>query len=70
MRDGVLYLNGAAVPREDLGEVSFTDEHGGSIHGQGIRETLPDGASYVVIDRGLPNSMKHANMSCLRDTCS
>lgn len=52
MINGVLHLNGSPVPREDLGEVSFGDEYGGTINAQGFRETLPDGASYVVIDRG------------------
>lgn len=52
MVGGVLHLNGAPVPREDLGEISFGDEYGGVLRGQGFRETLPDGASYVVFDRG------------------
>lgn len=52
MIDGVLHLNGAPVPREELGQISFGDEYGGTITGEGFRETLPDGASYIVIDRG------------------
>ena len=53
MIDGVLHLNGAPVPREDLGEVSFGDEQGMTITARGFRETLPDGgAPYVVLDRG------------------
>lgn len=49
---GVLHLNGVAVPREDLGAVSFGDENGGTIAAHVYRETLPDGAAYVVLDRG------------------
>ena len=49
---GVLHLNGAAVPREDLGAVSFGDEDGDTITAHAYRETLPDGAAYVVLDRG------------------
>jgi len=53
MIDGVLQLNGAPVPREDLGEVSFVDEQGATINARGFRETLPDGgAAYIVLDRG------------------
>ncbi|MFN3465308.1 MAG: signal peptidase I [Terricaulis sp.] len=53
MIDGVLHLNGAPVPREDLGEVSFTDENGATINARSFRETLPDGGgAYVVLDRG------------------
>ncbi|MCX7358561.1 MAG: signal peptidase I [Alphaproteobacteria bacterium] len=52
MIDGALHLNGEAVPREDLGATSFRDEHGASIDVHAYRETLPGGASYVVIDRG------------------
>lgn len=53
MIDGVLHLNGAPVPREDLGEVSFVDGQGATINARGFRETLPDGgAAYIVLDRG------------------
>lgn len=51
MIDGVLHLNGVPVPREDLGLMSFTDADGISIDVHAYRETLPGGASYVVIDR-------------------
>lgn len=49
---GVLHLNGSPVPSEDLGMMSFGDEYGGSITAHGYRETLPDGASYIIVDRG------------------
>jgi signal peptidase I len=52
MIDGVLHLNGEAVAREPLGEVSIEDGSGQVITAQAYRETLPEGASHVVIDRG------------------
>lgn len=51
MIDGALHLNGEAVPREDLGAMSFGDEYGAAVDVRAYRETLPGGASYVVIDR-------------------
>jgi signal peptidase I len=52
MIDGVLHINGVAVERESLGDVSFGDEYGGSVEAQLYRETLPGGASYRTLDRG------------------
>lgn len=52
MIGGVLHLNGGPVPREDLGVVSFGDEYGGTITARAYRETMTDGAAYVVLDRG------------------
>jgi signal peptidase I len=45
MIDGVLHINGTAVTREPLGEI---------LDGQAeaVRETLPNGVSYVTADRG------------------
>jgi signal peptidase I len=51
MLDGVLHINGEAVRREPLGEVSFDDGSGHVVTAQGYRETLPGGASYVILDR-------------------
>ncbi|KAB0680128.1 signal peptidase I [Aureimonas leprariae] len=51
VRDGVLYINDAAVPREPAGE--FTDENGAKV--QQFKETLPNGVSYVTLDLS-PNS--------------
>jgi signal peptidase I len=51
MIDGVLHINGEAVAREPVGEVSFDDGSGQIVRGQGYRETLPGGASYVILDR-------------------
>ena len=52
MIDGVLHINGEAVAREAMGEISIGDNFGGAVTAQRYRETLPGGASYVVLDRG------------------
>lgn len=52
MIDGALFINGEAVEREALGDVSFAGQDGELVSAQGHRETLPGGASYVVLDRG------------------
>ena len=53
MLEGALYINGRPVDRESLGFVSFRD---GATHEltpvHEYRETLPNGVSYVTIDRG------------------
>jgi signal peptidase I len=51
MIDGVLHINGAAVAREALGEQRFSTE-GVPFTAQAVRETLPNGVSYVTLDRG------------------
>src|SRR5262245_47504357 len=51
MIDGALHINGEAVGREALGEISFTDGAGETVRAQRYRETLPNGVSYVVRDR-------------------
>ncbi len=51
MIDGVLHLNGTPVPREPLGEQSF-DGDGAPFRAQVYRETLPNGVSYLTLDRG------------------
>jgi signal peptidase I len=60
MIDGVLFINGEAVKRESLGLRTFTDikdtQYGGriveNVQIEAVRETLPNGASYVTFDRG------------------
>ncbi len=47
MREGVLYLNDEAVPKEPLG--TFIDEPSGREVAR-FRETLPNGRSYEVLD--------------------
>jgi len=51
MIDGALHINGEAVRTEALGEIMI-DGTGRQGPAQGIRETLPNGASYVVANRG------------------
>lgn len=51
MVGGVLYINGGAVELEALGETLFDDGAGGTFRAQSYRETLPNGVSYIVLDR-------------------
>ncbi|RFC62523.1 signal peptidase I [Fulvimarina endophytica] len=48
VRGGVLYINGAAVPQEPAGV--FVGENGEEI--EQIRETLPNGRSYMTLNLG------------------
>ena len=52
MKDGVLYINDGAVPREDVG--TFNDD--GFVDKE-YRETLPNGVSYITLDRD-PNGLE------------
>lgn len=54
MIDGVLHINGAAVEREALGLLDVAG-HAGVERIPAFRETLPNGVSYVTLDR-TPNS--------------
>lgn len=47
MRDGVLYINGTAVPKEPAG--FFVEANG--IEVPQYRETLPNGVSYMTLDK-------------------
>lgn len=47
MRDGVLYINDEAVPREPLGEWDGDRSMGAAMQ---YRETLPNGVSYITLD--------------------
>jgi signal peptidase I len=51
MIDGALHINGTAVERESLGDVSFQGDYGDTIRAHLYRETLPGGASYRILDR-------------------
>jgi len=51
MIDGALHINGEAVQREALGERSFDDGSGHVARALAFRETLPGGASYLILDR-------------------
>lgn len=56
MRDGVLHINGEAVPREKIGQIDNPDitevDHPVDVY----RETLPNGVSYNTLDL-TPNSI-------------
>jgi signal peptidase I len=62
MIDGVLHINGVAVERESLGEVSFGDEYGGAVEAQLYRETLPGGASYRTLDRRVDGELDNTRV--------
>ena len=49
MKDGVLYINGAAVKKERV-EDFIDDENGGSERVRRFRETLPNGVIYETLD--------------------
>lgn len=50
MIDGVLYLNGDAVPRERVKDFIHTDARGNVRRARQYRETLPGGVSYNTLD--------------------
>ena len=51
MVDGVLYLNDKAVPKVRVADYIERDEFGIVRHVPQFQETLPDGKSYLVLDR-------------------
>jgi signal peptidase I len=51
MLAGVLFLNGERVRRELLDGARYIDLNGAPIAASAHRETLPNGVSYVVLDR-------------------
>jgi signal peptidase I len=51
--EGILYIDGKAVPRERVGDYVETDEFGITRNVRQYKETLPGGKSYLVLDRGL-----------------
>lgn len=50
MRDGVLYINGKAVPKERIEDFVVTDGFGRSFKVPQYVETLPNGVRYRVLD--------------------
>lgn len=51
MIEGVLHINGAPVERESVGPLAVNSGYGEEML-EGMRETLPNGVSYVTIERG------------------
>lgn len=47
LKEGVVWINGAAVDRQDLGKIDLDAAYG---QPHLFRETLPNGASYVVLE--------------------
>ena len=56
MKDGVLYINGTAVPREKVGQIDNPDITEVNRPVDVYRETLPNGVSYDTLDL-TPNSI-------------
>ncbi len=52
MIGGVLHINGAAIAREADGDAQIEGHSGGLETFPAFRETLPNGVSYIVIERG------------------
>ncbi len=50
--NGVLYINDKAVPKVRVADFLETDPFGITAHVAQFRETLPNGRSYLVLDRG------------------
>lgn len=50
MRDGVLYINGKAVPKRRVGDYEARSENGLSYRIPKYEETLPNGVTYNVLD--------------------
>lgn len=51
MIEGVLHINGTPVERELIGLIPTNSGYGEELF-QGVRETLPNGVSYVIVERG------------------
>ncbi|MEZ5775716.1 MAG: signal peptidase I [Hyphomicrobiaceae bacterium] len=52
MLEGVLYINGKAVPKEPAGTFTDYDERGRPVVIDRYQETLPNGVKYYVLDAG------------------
>jgi signal peptidase I len=52
MIDGVLYIDGKAVPKRRVADRVETDDFGVTSRVPQFEETLPDGRAYYVLDRG------------------
>ncbi|HSM20254.1 MAG TPA: signal peptidase I, partial [Hyphomicrobiales bacterium] len=50
VRDGIVYINGQEVPRQRVGDYVTADRYGHETRVPKYRETLPNGASYEVLD--------------------
>ncbi len=56
MRRGMLYLNGEKVPTEKLTDYVRINEFGRQERFERYQETMPNGRSYEILDRGYPQS--------------
>jgi signal peptidase I len=55
VRDGVVYINDMPVKREAIEPIDETDRFGRTEHVKRWQETLPNGVSYVTLERYPPN---------------
>ncbi|PZO50117.1 MAG: signal peptidase I [Alphaproteobacteria bacterium] len=67
MIDGALHINGQAVERESLGTIDFENEAGFVERIPAYRETLPNGASYVVFDRNPRSELDNTRVFVVPD---
>jgi signal peptidase I len=67
MIDGVLHINGEAVQEEDLGMREFENERGIIERVQTIRETLPNGASYITFNRNPRSELDNTRVYVVPD---
>lgn len=56
MVDNILLINGKRVQREPAGTFDTFDQWGNAIKAPLVRETLPEGRSYVIMEREGPSS--------------
>ena len=50
MQNGILYINGTAVPKHKVEDYVGTDGYGHDVHYPRYEETLPNGVKYLVLD--------------------
>ena len=62
MRDGLLYLNGQQVRRENLGTTRQVSEYGGERDVTRYREILPGGRAFLTDDFGPEHDLDHTEV--------
>lgn len=59
--EGVLHINGKAVPRQPTGEFRVRED-GQEVRAARYRETLPDGVSYQTLDLGMSGPLDNTEL--------
>lgn len=62
MRDGVLYINGSAIPKKRVADFIENDRSGAPHHVPRFEETLPNGVKYTVLDKEPNGSFDNTNV--------